>query len=115
MRAQQRTPRRKPTSIALAAGITVLLLPPAVAAGQPEALDRSFGDRGRVVTKMDLGGPSWLGSDVDIAEGPNETIVMAFGHSVLRYLSDGSLDPTSARAASLWSRIPKGFLSRLAI
>jgi uncharacterized delta-60 repeat protein len=57
----------------------------------PGALDHSFGNDGTVITKASPGGRS---GRVDIAAGPDGTIVAAAGKTVFRYLADGSLDPS---------------------
>lgn len=94
MQARRGVKRRKVASITLAAGIVALALLPAAATAKAGGLDRSFGDNGRVVTQTGLGGPSWLYTDVHVAEGPGDTIVAAVGKTVFRYLPDGRLDPS---------------------
>jgi uncharacterized delta-60 repeat protein len=82
------------TLVTLAASLIALAVSPGMALAKPGALDRSFGDNGRVVTQTALGGHSWLDSSVHIAEGPGGTVVAAAGKAVFRYLSNGSLDPS---------------------
>jgi uncharacterized delta-60 repeat protein len=85
-----------PLLAALALAATV---PPAIA--KPGDLDPSFGKKGRVATATSLGGHSWLDANVRIARGPAGTIVAAVGNSVLRYLPDGSLDPSFGEGGKL--------------
>lgn len=98
--------RRRTAGSALAlvvftASLITLALSPAMALGRPGALDRGFGDNGRVVTRTALGGPTWLDSQVHIAKGPDGTIVAAAGGNVFRYLPDGSLDPSFGEGGRL--------------
>jgi uncharacterized delta-60 repeat protein len=85
-------------SLAALALMIAAALAPGTALARPGALDRSFGDNGRVVTRTSLGGAGWLNARLDLAEGPDGTIVAAAGDSVFRYLPDGALDPTFGEA-----------------
>ena len=85
---------------------------PVSATARPVALDRNFGDNGRVVTKSELGGLSWLYTKVHVAEGPDGTIVAAVGKTVFRYLPNGSLDPSFGEGGSLAVDDPEGLRSR---
>jgi uncharacterized delta-60 repeat protein len=100
--------RRTLRSAIAAIALIVLALVPGAALGKPGALDRSFGDNGRVVTRTPLGGFSWLDSHVDVAEGPDGTIVAAAGRTVFRYLPDGSLDPSFGDGGKLTVEDPEG-------
>lgn len=95
-------------STSVAAAIVVLALAPVAAIGKPEALDHSFGENGRVVTKTELGGRSWLDARVHIAGGPNGTIVAAVGKAVFRYLPEGSLDTSFGEGGKLTVTDPEG-------
>jgi len=92
MAARPRTTRRALASLALAASLIALTLLPGAALARPGALDRGFGDNGRVVTQTTLGGQSWLNADVNVAGGPDGTTVAAVGKTVFRYLPDGRVD-----------------------
>jgi uncharacterized delta-60 repeat protein len=106
-----RTWKRRRGSIALATGLVasiVLVLAPAGASAKPGALDRSFGIHGRVATATSLGGSDWLHADVQIAGGPDGTVVAAAGNTVFRYLPDGSLDPSFGDSGKLTIADPEG-------
>jgi len=92
----------------LSACLAALGLMPAAALGRPGALDRSFGEGGRVVTMTALGGRSWLDADVHAAPGPKGTIVAAVGKTVFRYLPDGRLDPGFGDGGRLTIEDPRG-------
>jgi len=98
----------KASLAALTAALVVLALLPAAASGKPGALDPSFGRRGRVVTKADLGGPNWLSAHVNIAGAPRGGIVAAVGKQIFRYLPDGKLDPSFGEGGRLMVANPKG-------
>lgn len=98
---------------ALALAATLVALAPGTALAHPGALDRSFGDNGRVVTKTALDGYGWLDSHVHIAEGPDGTIVAAVGKTVFRYLPDGRLDPSFGEGGKLTADDPEGLPFRL--
>lgn len=108
MKADWRVLRGSLPRAPLTAGVVALLLLPATAAGNSRPLDRSFGTRGRVVTKTDLGGLSWLDARVKVAGGPNGTIVAAAGQQVFRFLSDGRLDPSFGEGGRLTAVDPEG-------
>lgn len=88
------------------AALLVLLATPAAASAKAGALDPGFGDNGRVVTPADVGRP--LEADVNVAEGPDGTIVAAVGKTVFRYLPDGSLDPSFGQGGRLTIAEPEG-------
>ena len=108
MKARRRPGAGALVSIVSAVGLVALALSPATTVATPGALDRSFGEAGRVVTQTDLGGPSWLNAHVDVAEGPEGTIVAAVGRRVFRYLPDGSLDPSFGDGGKLTIGDPGG-------
>lgn len=85
-----------------------LSLAPGGAAAKSGTLDPSFGEGGRVVMQTSLGGPTWLEAHVDVAEGPDDTIVVAAGKTVFRFLPDGSLDPSFADGGELTVADPEG-------
>lgn len=58
-----------------------------------KGLDRSFGDNGRVVAPLDLPGPIWFANTVRAAAGTDGEVLVADSDLLLRYRSDGSLDP----------------------
>jgi uncharacterized delta-60 repeat protein len=97
----------------VAATLAVLLPAPAAAFGAPGTIDPSFGDNGRVVTQTALNGYNWLDSHVNIAEGPDGTIVAAVGKTLLRYLPDGDLDPNFGDGGRLTVTEPEGLPFKL--
>lgn len=58
-----------------------------------EGLDRGFGNNGRVVAPLDLPGPIWFANTVRAAAGTDGDVLVADSDLLLRYRSDGSLDP----------------------
>ena len=89
--------------------VLVALAPPAAAgAVRAGALDRTFGENGRVVTKTELGGSSWLYTRAHVAEGPGGTIIAAAGKTVFRYLPDGTLDTSFGEGGKLTVDDPEG-------
>lgn len=96
----------------------------ALAAAAPSALakagdlDPSFGSNGRVVTPASLSEWDRLTARVQVAPGPNNTIVAAIGATVFRYLPNGSLDPNFGEGGKLTIADPEGLpftLSDLAV
>jgi len=97
-----------------------LLAVPSMAASAitPGQVDRSFGTGGRVTTATTLGSWNWEGAEVQIAPGPQGTIVAAIDKTVFRYLADGSLDPSFGVGGKLTIADPEGlpfFLSDVAV
>lgn len=90
------------TVLAIVATLLAVFAMPGVAAGRTGALDRSFGDNGKVVVRSDLG------ADVHVAEGPNGTILAATDRTVFRFLPDGSLDPGFGEGGKLTVVDPEG-------
>jgi uncharacterized delta-60 repeat protein len=93
---------------ALAAALALLLALPALASAQPGALDRGFGEAGRVATQTSLGGPLWTEAKAQVAQGQDGTVLAASGGTLFRYLPDGSLDPSFGEGGRVTVAEPEG-------
>ena len=91
----------KVAPLALIVALVALAPPAAAGAVRAGALDPGFGMNGRVVTQTELGGGSWPGTGVHVAEGPSGTIVAAVANNVFRYLPDGELDSSFGEGGRL--------------
>ncbi len=96
-------------TLATALVLLLALALTAVASTKPGALDRGFGAAGRVATQASLGGSYWTAAaDVQMARGPEGTILSASGGTVFRYLPDGGLDPSFGEGGKLVAVGPEG-------
>ncbi len=101
---QVETGRRHLNGLWACLAVLVALALPGAAMAQPGTLDSSFGDAGRVATEVGDSAPSWgygglllrpgpYGDKVHLATGSDGSFVVSRGNVLLRYLSDGQLDP----------------------
>lgn len=85
---------------------------PGAAAAQPETLDSTFGDAGRVATEIGESAPNWSGTgpgstlrpygdEVHLSIAPDGSFVVTRGNLLLRLLPDGQLDPNFGEAGKL--------------
>ncbi len=84
----------------------------AAAHATPGALDRSFGNGGKVVTAANLGA-SWNHASIEAATAPNGDILVASRAQIARYLPDGRLDPSFGDGGLLNVELPEGLLLSL--
>lgn len=71
--------------------LAVLAVATSSAVAKPGVLDPTFGESGRAATALDLG-PSWEDAMIEMATGPDSSIVVSSERQLVRYLSDGQLD-----------------------
>lgn len=112
--------RRNIAGVAVLVALLVLALP-AAAIGRAGALDRSFGDGGRVATAVfpfQSGiffiPPPPAADRVEFDAGVDGAVVAARGNTVLRYRPDGSLDPGFGNGGHLVITAVEGLSFQLA-
>ena len=88
--------------------LAALTAVPASASAAPGDLDRGFGAAGRVATQTSLRDSYWAKAEVQVAKGPDGTVLAATGDTVFRYLPDGRLDPSFGEGGKLVVAEPEG-------